>query len=1149
MANKKHTIEIAGQAVDVPAWASEEQLTELIGIDTNVLKSLNALLKNNKLYTKQVVDSNKDLLSGLEKKADKTSKKTDQNDREQIKTLKQLFSLQRIRNDFAKKQQESDTKAAKDLRDQMGDVAKNLKDVPGKIAKGLNDTSLAGIATAVGGIVGLGGAAGFAVGVLEGFAKNITTLSNSGVGLTIGLQDLRSDAAAAGLNLENYGKIIQSNGRAIRSLGDSTQGGARMFSVLSDELRFAARSMGQFGLSNTEYNEVLAEEIELRRLSGMTQDQITRSVASSMNNLMAETTALANLTGRDRRDMLRDRAELMNNEVIVNARNNLAAMGQDLPEAFNSLSGILGGMGDIGAALTQAVAESATTGIPVLSTAAGRAISEQLSVAGLTDEAEQLAAFFKTAYDTDMPMEQASAGILEIVNNMRTSTQGVTADNLSNLAALGGDAQRQVLGFVQNLNGLANLDAEGIGRVIQETLDGLEDNAGVLGTASAMEEAANNINASAVNSAFNVIGVELTDAGNFLTGKIRDIGDNFGGDTGLVEGARGAFGDGIVNLTIGIAALTAATTALTAVMAGRGAMALGRRGARGMFGSARNPSSRLSRFFGSGAASQAAANGAGRLGQAGAAASSILTGQAGAAALGGGSGMLGRAGAFIGRAAVPLTIGIGALQAGSALMNDDLDTTEKSEAVGSAVGGAGGAVGGALAGAAIGSVVPVIGTAIGGIVGGIVGGLGGNYLGGAVGEYVGENMLSEDLQGDISETNTEIQELQSRIQRSLEGQNEYWGRENKGREESAEEIIALQANLQQLRENAAEILTVSEQVNIDNFSRAELYSLDRDLAERFDQRRQEIIREANESGDRINSNQATLAASREFADEINNAFDRQVVTITEQSVMRDAAAVEALDAAIDANRSAVTAAENILNPDRLPTSGLDSSSETPEPVEPAPAVQSSTILGYHDKLERDAEAAQTALENFQQQAGELEVIGTEFDPLEGTDVDVMGYKDQEKQQEYERLRAERGRTNRLLGKTERDKRYQIARARELAEQMGMENPEDIKFTSRGHVPVQINGQAVDSSLYSERERASIGAAERLSDAMNNRPSLTPMTTDAVDEETVPPSTNNRNNITPSVDTMTKEQGDILIRTLQENNRLLRKGNDTAEMNN
>ena len=179
----------------------------------------------------------------------------------------------------------------------------------------------------------------------------------------------------------------------------------------------------------------------------------------------------------------------------------------------------------------------------------------------------------------------------------------------------------------------------------------------------------------------------------------------------------------------------------------------------------------------------------------------------------------------------------------------------------------------------------------------------------------------------------------------------------------------------------------------------------------------------------------------------------------------------------------------------------------------------------------------------------MEVIGTEFDPLEGTDVDVMGYKDQEKQKEYERLRTERGRTNRLLGKTERDQRYQIARARELAEQMGMENPEDVKFTSKGHVPVQINGQAVDSNLYSQRERESIGAAERLSDAMNNRPSVTPMTTDAPDGETSPPSPNNRDNITPNVDTMTREQGDLLIRTMQENNRLLRKGNDAAEMNN
>ena len=61
MASNKHTIEIAGQSVDVPAWASEEQLKELIAIDKGALASLNAMLKDNKGHTRAQIARNEKL--------------------------------------------------------------------------------------------------------------------------------------------------------------------------------------------------------------------------------------------------------------------------------------------------------------------------------------------------------------------------------------------------------------------------------------------------------------------------------------------------------------------------------------------------------------------------------------------------------------------------------------------------------------------------------------------------------------------------------------------------------------------------------------------------------------------------------------------------------------------------------------------------------------------------------------------------------------------------------------------------------------------------------------------------------------------------------------------------------------------------------
>ncbi|MGK2740529.1 hypothetical protein ACSHT0_06505 [Tepidicaulis sp. LMO-SS28] len=99
------------------------------------------------------------------------------------------------------------------------------------------------------------------------------------------------------------------------------------------------------------------------------------------------------------------------------------------------------------------------------------------------------------------------------------------------------------------------------------------------------------------------------------------------------------------------------------------------------------------------------------------------------------AGRLGRAlrggGKLLGRAALPLALGLGAVDLVGAARSGN------AEEVGRSGGGLAGALGGAAAGAAIGSIVPIIGTTIGGILGGILGGFGGEWLGGTIGKAVG----------------------------------------------------------------------------------------------------------------------------------------------------------------------------------------------------------------------------------------------------------------------------------------------------------------------------------------------------------------------------------------------------------------------------
>lgn len=82
---------------------------------------------------------------------------------------------------------------------------------------------------------------------------------------------------------------------------------------------------------------------------------------------------------------------------------------------------------------------------------------------------------------------------------------------------------------------------------------------------------------------------------------------------------------------------------------------------------------------------------------------------------------------------------LGAIDIGSTLLDDSMNSREKSTAIGGTVGNMGGALAGAAAGAAMGSVVPVIGTAIGGLAGAIIGGIGGESIGEWVGSWFGSN--------------------------------------------------------------------------------------------------------------------------------------------------------------------------------------------------------------------------------------------------------------------------------------------------------------------------------------------------------------------------------------------------------------------------
>ena len=128
-------------------------------------------------------------------------------------------------------------------------------------------------------------------------------------------------------------------------------------------------------------------------------------------------------------------------------------------------------------------------------------------------------------------------------------------------------------------------------------------------------------------------------------------------------------------------------------------------------------------------------------------------------------------------------------------------TVDKSEAIAGAVGGGGGALAGAAAGAALGSVVPVVGTAIGGLIGGAIGYWAGSKGGEMAGTAIGDAIAGEDT---IKDLEAQITEEQARIERSMSGENEYFGREHKGIEKSQAKIEQLKKDLELVQKRTDE---------------------------------------------------------------------------------------------------------------------------------------------------------------------------------------------------------------------------------------------------------------------------------------------------------------------------------------------------------
>ena len=566
-----------GTPVRVPAWATEATAREMAKYNEATAKALTDLLRQT-ARDKKVVMENQKIFRGMKKATEQRVEDDVKSTKERTKADKQY------------------TKTIKETNNVLLEAGKDIMDVFSK-------DSLAAITKSLIGLGVLGAGLGFAIGQVETYATQIANLTNVGVGLGVSMAELRQQAAQTGMSIEDYGNLVLTSGDTLRAIGENAQDGARNFSILSRQVFEASRQFNNFGLTNQEYNEILMQEIELRRRSGMDQQELTDGLADSFTQLMAETTAMAVMTGQDRREMLRRRQEMATNASIEAAR--MAAIaegGQDFLDAVGAISDASGAGGDIGNRIGEAMM------IAIVQNRDFRSIGDGMlgRMAALDTEfgsaLTRIQEFVRANYET-MDPEDLRLQLMSMFAEIPNAFDSADFNRLGLLAERGVDGAADIISLVAELRGISS-DVEENRENLDMALQQLAETS-LLALTSEMQTAMNKLRASALNTALGLL--DLTDqTANFdqaLVDSIRALSDNFGGDATLVDGLSDTFGELTDSMNFAGHAAMALAGALTLLTVTPGLRTLFGAGVRRGGGSLLRGAGRgIGSMFGSGAA-------------------------------------------------------------------------------------------------------------------------------------------------------------------------------------------------------------------------------------------------------------------------------------------------------------------------------------------------------------------------------------------------------------------------------------------------------------------------------------------------------------------------------------------------------------------
>jgi chemotaxis protein histidine kinase CheA len=134
------------------------------------------------------------------------------------------------------------------------------------------------------------------------------------VGATFGgsMTAMTNAASGAGLTVDQFAKIVSSNGQAMAELGGTTEAGAKRFADLGKQMKQSGLGdeLLRLGYSTEGINKGMAGYLATMGSSGRLQGASTTQLAQGAATYMKELDGLSKITGQNREDLAKERERL-----------------------------------------------------------------------------------------------------------------------------------------------------------------------------------------------------------------------------------------------------------------------------------------------------------------------------------------------------------------------------------------------------------------------------------------------------------------------------------------------------------------------------------------------------------------------------------------------------------------------------------------------------------------------------------------------------------------------------------------------------------------------------------------------------------------------------------------------------------------------